>query len=814
MQLSRTIFLFSFLLLLSAEAEDVSPLFVGGTYAFPGEFPFLTSLQILSFGTEAHFCGGVIIDPRWILTTANCIMNLPIFGTQQAWAGRHNLALRSEAGEVRVSFSRTFIHPSWRPWMNNDPHDLALVLLTSGLPSSARIRSIQLPEFNQPIPNGPLIYAAWGGIGLGATILQKATLFPISLTECRAAINNLNFNGNLYNDTNFCTGPLTGVYSACTGGFGSPLVHGTSPNEVLVGIASWGVTPCGTVGAPSIVVTRVSAYVDWIKATTGIIFIVLSLAIAAALAAPADLDRETRVVGGVNAFPGEFPYIVSVQWVVLTLSTHVCGGFIISPVWVISAAHCQTEIPTLGRLEMLAGRHNIGIQEASSQVRGISTFILHPDWAPGGVGPDDLVLFLLNSPLTFNDRVRAVRLPQPNVIPTGPATLAGWGSTGSPLPPNILQKLTKPLITLEQCRNAIFSLNLNGDLVDDTNVCTGPLTGGVSACSGDSGGPLVQGAAPNEVVIGVVSWGITPCGSVGAPTGVYKRVSAYNAWIQQNTGIVAGEMKIFIVLSLAIAAALAAPADLDRETRVVGGVNAFPGEFPYIVSVQWVILTLSTHVCGGSIISPVWVISAAHCQTEIPTLGRLDILAGRHNIGIAEASSQLRGISNSIVHPGWVPGGEVGPDDVILFLLNSPLTFNDRVRSVRLPQPDVVPIGIVTVAGWGSTGAPLPPNILQKLTKPLITLQECRNAIINLNLDAEFLDDSFICTGPLSGGVSACSGDSGGPLVQGAAPNEILVGVVSWAFIPCGTVGAPTGGYKRVSAYNAWIQQNTGIVAS
>lgn len=147
------------------------------------------------------------------------------------------------------------------------------------------------------------------------------------------------------------------------------------------------------------------------------------------------------------------------------------------------------------------------------------------------------MLMALASPLTFNPRIRALHLPQANVFPSGLSTLSGWGSTGGTLPANILQKLTKPVITIPECRNAIFALGLNGSFVDYTNVCTGPLTGGVSACSGDSGGPLVQGTAPNEVLIGIVSWGITPCGTVGAPTGVYKLVSSYIPWILSHTGI-------------------------------------------------------------------------------------------------------------------------------------------------------------------------------------------------------------------------------------------------------------------------------------
>jgi acetyl-CoA carboxylase beta subunit len=65
--------------------------------------------------------------------------------------------------------------------------------------------------------------------------------------------------------------------------------------------------------------------------------------------------------------------------------------------------------------------------------------------------------------------------------------LAGWGSTGGQTGATILQKAILSTITIPECRQAINDLGLNGDLVDYTNLCTGPLTGGLSACSGDSG---------------------------------------------------------------------------------------------------------------------------------------------------------------------------------------------------------------------------------------------------------------------------------------------------------------------------------------
>lgn len=67
-------------------------------------------------------------------------------------------------------------------------------------------------------------------------------------------------------------------------------------------------------------------------------------------------------------------------------------------------------------------------------------------------------------------------------------------------------------------------------------------------------------------------------------------------------------MRVLFILSLALTAVLAAPAE-EITPFIVGGVNALPGEFPYIVSLQWVLLGQSTHTCGGVILNNVWVLT-------------------------------------------------------------------------------------------------------------------------------------------------------------------------------------------------------------
>lgn len=231
-----------------------------------------------------------------------------------------------------------------------------------------------------------------------------------------------------------------------------------------------------------------------------------------------------RVVGGQDAYPHSAPWIVSLQYVT-TFSRHICGGSIIAADWVVTAAHCLVGLPPPGHLEISAGRHNISeVTEIYEQRRRVDRFWVHESY-PGGVAPFDIGLIHLDVPFALTGAVHVIALPQAEAVPSGNVQLHGWGSTSrttTPIYPDILQTVVKPVLSFTTCR---LILGLNSPL-HNTNVCTGPITGGVSACSGDSGGPLTQ----NGELVGIVSWGVVPCGIVGAPS-VYVRVSAFVDWI-------------------------------------------------------------------------------------------------------------------------------------------------------------------------------------------------------------------------------------------------------------------------------------------
>lgn len=239
-------------------------------------------------------------------------------------------------------------------------------------------------------------------------------------------------------------------------------------------------------------------------------------------------DPYARIIGGRNADPHVAPWIVSLQFLSETYgSYHFCGGSIIKPEWVITAGHCLKGMKGLQNVVVAAGRHNLAVAESTEQLRWLKIVYIHPKYA-GGVGPNDLALIRVKTPFTYDATVQEIALPAAgSAFPVGSATLYGWGSTTNlqraPLP-STLQTMTVSLISVDQCRTAMASF---ANYIQNSNICTvGVFNGRPAACSGDSGSGLSQ----NGVLIGTVSWGLTPC-ATSKSASVYVRVSAFARWI-------------------------------------------------------------------------------------------------------------------------------------------------------------------------------------------------------------------------------------------------------------------------------------------
>jgi secreted trypsin-like serine protease len=119
--------------------------------------------------------------------------------------------------------------------------------------------------------------------------------------------------------------------------------------------------------------------------TVSVVFLAI---VAGTLAGPAG----TRVVGGDDAQPHQFPHQISLQ---LRFSTgkafHFCGGSILNESFVLTAAHCHKEDTPTEYVEVVAGEHNLNVTEPSEQRRRVVSFVIHEDY-PGGISPHDIAL--------------------------------------------------------------------------------------------------------------------------------------------------------------------------------------------------------------------------------------------------------------------------------------------------------------------------------------------------------------------------------------------------------------------------------------
>ncbi|KAM3963087.1 lectizyme [Aphomia sociella] len=282
-----------------------------------------------------------------------------------------------------------------------------------------------------------------------------------------------------------------------------------------------------------------------------------------------------RIIGGHEAKINSHPYIVSLQLNFWFIRTHICGGSLISENWILTASHCikGSWLIEWLNIDAVAGTHDVDYFDRGAQIIRISQRIPHPEYA-GGVGPHDIGLLKTQYPFALTKEIQPIRLPEMFNVNDGIA-LAGWGVYSTilflPLLPSKLQEVVLEYLPYDDCYEALEKIvaesGESNALVINSNICTGPITGGIAACSGDSGGPLVQYITKvtennntlqsfdesinnidyeefrsndyfNEekyypVLIGITSWGISPCGEAGAPT-VYTNVSNYISFIKNT----------------------------------------------------------------------------------------------------------------------------------------------------------------------------------------------------------------------------------------------------------------------------------------
>lgn len=228
-----------------------------------------------------------------------------------------------------------------------------------------------------------------------------------------------------------------------------------------------------------------------------------------------------------------------------------------------------------------------------------------------------------------------------------------------------------------------------------------------------------------------------------------------------------------------------APRSERVQPRIVGGTLAGAADNPFQVGLmnKAVADDFQSQFCGGTLIRPNVVVTAAHCS-DFVTAGEVQVLTGSRNL---DGTGTRHDVTRIAIPARW--NEDTFDFDVAVWILSTPA---NGIQLASVPAADPSAGTDLLITGWGTlTEGGSYPTSLYKATVPMVSRSNCNDA----NSYGGDITLRMVCAGFDAGGVDTCQGDSGGPLTRG---NQ-LIGITSFGD-GCARPNKP-GVYTRVSTY-------------